>query len=84
MKGFLGIRYSLILMLLPLIVIIIILTSLFSVLEARSAMTLLANRHLAYKSEELRDFAYSEWETIRNLGLEENDELKRIVEESIL
>ncbi len=84
MKGFLGIRYSLILMLLPLIVIIIILTSLFSVLEARSAMTLLANRHLAYKSEELRDFAYSEWETIRTLGLEENEELKGIVEESIL
>ena len=83
MNRFLGIRYSLILMLLPLVLVIIILTGLFSAYEARSAITVLANRHIAYKAEELRDFAYSEWETIKSLGLEENLELQEIVEESI-
>ncbi|MDC7231666.1 MAG: HD domain-containing protein [Spirochaetales bacterium] len=84
MNKFIGIRYSLILMLLPLVIIIVVLTGVFSIYESRSALTVLANRHIAFKAEELRDFSYSEWETLKSLSLENNAELQAAAKESII
>jgi hypothetical protein len=82
-NNFLSLRVKLIITILPLFILILILNSYFSILESRSALTRLASKHLAYKAEQLRDYAFSEWTTLQSLGLDDNPEYLDAMEKSI-
>jgi HD-GYP domain-containing protein (c-di-GMP phosphodiesterase class II) len=50
--------------------------------ESRSALTQVANRHLAYKAEQLRDYIHNEWSVIEDLGLTGDPAYRIAAEES--
>ncbi len=77
-----GLRTKLYVMILPLILAVVMVSGVLSSLASRSALTPLATRLLAYKAEQLRDFVYSEWETIEDLGLAGNADYIIAAEES--
>jgi len=75
-------RFKIYLTILPLVLLVVALSSVLSALEAQTALTRLANRHLAYKAEQLRDFAYNEWNLLESLELTESPEYRKIEETS--
>jgi len=75
-------RFKSIFMILPLVVVIIILDGVFAGLESQTAITELANRHLTYKAEQLRDFINNEWDVIENLKLGDQVEYRDASRES--
>lgn len=66
----------------PLVAAIILLSGSLSFMNSRTTLTKIANRHLAYKAEQLRDFINSEWGIIEKLGLDSSDEYRKAEEES--
>ncbi len=77
-------RFKLYAMILPLIAIVSILSGYHSFQQSYAALGRIANRHLAFKAEQLRDFSYSEWEVIVKLGLQGKAEYRAAMEKSIL
>ena len=77
-----SIRTKLYLLILPLVLTIVLLSGVLSSLASRRALTPVAARHLAYKAEQLRDFALSEWRTIVDLGLDDDAQIRAAAEES--
>ncbi len=69
-------------MILPLVLVVVMLSGVFSVLASRSALTPIATRLMAYKAEQLRDFAHSEWATVVALGLDTEPQFRLAAEES--
>ncbi|MCG8480346.1 MAG: HD domain-containing protein, partial [Spirochaetales bacterium] len=59
-----------ILLLVPFVVGVVTITGFLSILSVRVALTRIATRVLAYKAEQIRDFAHSQWELLVELGLE--------------
>lgn len=55
--------------LLPVVFAAVVVSGYMTFLESRVALTRLANRHLAYKAEQLRDYVNNEWDIIESLGL---------------
>ena len=78
----LSLRAKLMLMILPLVLVVVLISGFLSSLETRASLTRLANRHLAYKAEQLRNYVLSEWEAVRELNLEKQPEYREAMEES--
>ena len=70
-------------MVLPLVLIVVFLSGLLSFLASREALTRVAMRHMAYKAEQMRDFAISEWDAIAELGLDDEPFIQVAAEESL-
>ena len=70
------------LMILPLIVAVVSLGGVFAAFETRAALTGVANRYMAFKAEQLRDFFFSEWDVLTRLGLDKYPEYRTAVEKS--
>lgn len=51
-------------------------------LESKASLTGLANRHIAYKAEQLRDFFFSEWDVISALDLADEAEFRAAIEDA--
>ena len=83
MEKRLGLRTKALLLLLPLVIAIVGLSGAFAFLTSRNALTRVASRLMAYKAEQLRDFAYSQWEVIEDLGFAEDDEYRAAAEAAI-
>lgn len=66
----------------PIVVATVIASGYVSFLESRLALTRLANRHLAYKAEQLRDYVNNEWEIVKGLGLSGEEEYQTAQKES--
>ena len=75
-------RFRLFIMIAPLVVVVVVLSGVFSSLQSRKSLTQVANRHLAYKAEQLRDYFYSEWQVITELGLDSQVEYRSAAERS--
>jgi response regulator RpfG family c-di-GMP phosphodiesterase len=75
-------RFKTYLMILPIIAVTVVLSGFLSFMQSRTALTRMANRHLAYKAEQLRDFINNEWTTIENLGLADQSGYREAEEES--
>ena len=66
----------------PIVVATVVASGYVSFLESRLALTRLANRHLAYKAEQLRDYVNNEWEIVDGLGLSGDEEYRAAQKES--
>lgn len=75
-------RFRLNVMILPVVVAVVLLGGVLTSLASRSALTRVANRHLTYKAEQLRDHAYSEWSILEDLGLADRPEYSAAARES--
>ncbi len=82
MKKGLRLRSRLYLTIMPLVIVVIFLNGFVAALESRASLTRLANKHLAYKSEQLRDFFYSEWDVLNAIGLGSEREYRAASEEA--
>ena len=78
-----GIKNKLLLQIIPLILIINLAAGYIHFREAGTALLRLANRHLAYKAEELRDFIYNEWNIIESLELSSLPEYQTAMVKSV-
>lgn len=63
------IRVKTYLTVLPIVAAATLASGFLSFFESRSALTQVANRHMAYKAEQLRDYIHNEWSVIEDLGL---------------
>lgn len=75
-------RARLFVMILPIITVSFILSGLFASLKTRTTLIQLANRHMTFKAEELRDYFYSEWAVLSKLELENQKEYRLASEQS--
>lgn len=82
MKKSFRLRSRLYLTIIPFVVVVVLLSGFLSAMESRTSISRIANKHLAYKAEQLRDFLYSEWEMLRSLGLHSQEEYRRASQES--
>ena len=69
-------------MILPLVFVIVLLSGVLASMESRAALTELANRHLAYKAEQLRDYTYNEWRIITELQLADQEQYRDAAQQS--
>lgn len=76
-------RFKLYMLIIPLVVMVVLTSGFLSSLESRKAMIRAANRHLAYKAEQLRDYAFSEWSMIEKLNLSGLNEYRVAAEKSL-
>jgi response regulator RpfG family c-di-GMP phosphodiesterase len=77
-----SLRLKTYLTILPVIVATVIVSGGLTFLESRTALTKLANRHLAYKAEQLRDYINNEWDIVESLGLAGKEEYRSAQEAS--
>ncbi len=82
MRRNIRLRYRLFVMILPLVVAVVLLSGVLASLEARTALTRIASRHLTFKAEQLRDYFFSEWQVMTNLGLNTKPEYLSAAKES--
>ena len=75
-------RFRLYLTIIPLVCAVVLLSGVLTSLESRTALTRLANRHMAYKAEQLRDYVYSEWSALQELGLETQSSYREAMKDS--
>jgi|GEM_PF-4366059 len=59
-RRFIALRIKTILLLVPFAIGVVTITGYLTILSARVALTRAATRILAYKAEQIRDFAYSQ------------------------
>jgi response regulator RpfG family c-di-GMP phosphodiesterase len=82
MHAGMGLRFKLYMMIFPVVIVAVALSGVFSSYRSFTSMTRIANRHMTFKAEQLRDFIYSEWDAISNLGLDKKPEYRPAVEKS--
>jgi putative two-component system response regulator len=75
-------RFKILLLFLPLLLLAVIVSDSLGFLEYQSALIRALNRHLSYKAEQLRDFMYSEWGIVEDLKLANQDEYRKALERS--
>jgi response regulator RpfG family c-di-GMP phosphodiesterase len=75
-------RFKILLLFLPLLLLAVIVSDSLGFLEYQSALIRALNRHLSYKAEQLRDFMYSEWGIVEDLKLANQDEYRHALERS--
>jgi HD-GYP domain-containing protein (c-di-GMP phosphodiesterase class II) len=78
-----GIRVKALLVVLPLIVMIVVVSAVASGNAARAGMLRLATRLLAFKTEQVRDFAFSQWQVLEELGYTSEAVYRRAAQASI-
>ncbi|GAB6089214.1 HD domain-containing phosphohydrolase [Spirochaeta dissipatitropha] len=78
-----SLRLKLIVLIVPMTILVILSVAVISNLGTRAALTRVATRHLSYKAEQLRDFAWSEWEVLVQLEIEDNPEFLQATRESL-
>jgi len=66
----------------PLVVVVVLLSGFLSAMESKASISRIANKHLAYKAEQLRDYFYSEWDMLSALGLDSQAEYRVAAEEA--
>lgn len=69
---------------LPLVAATATASGFLSFFEARTALTRMANRHLAYKAEQLRDYINNEWQIVEDLKLSNEDSFRSAAEDSFV
>lgn len=69
-------------MILPLVVAAVLLSGVLASLESRVALTRLANRHMAFKAEQLQSYFESEWRVVVQLGFDRDPAYRAAVEAS--
>jgi HAMP domain-containing protein len=67
---------------LPIVVAATLASGFMAFFESRSALTQVANRHMAYKAEQLRDYIHNEWSVVEDLGLAGDPAYRIAAEES--
>jgi adenylate cyclase len=77
-----GIRAKIILIVLPLLVATLVLTSIASSFSARNGITRVAARFLAFKAQSLRNYLTSQWDLLSAQGLEDQPEFREAVLEA--
>ncbi len=77
-------RSKLFLLVVPLVVTAVVTSGVLSSLTIRESLLKAANRHLAYKAEQLRDYVYSEWDVVEKLALAELDRYREAAEKSFV
>ena len=82
MRKGMRLRFRLYLMILPLLVAALFLSGVLASLESRVALTRLANRHMAFKAEQLQNYFESEWNVVIRLGLDKDPVYRSAVEAS--
>jgi response regulator RpfG family c-di-GMP phosphodiesterase len=82
MRGRVRLRFRLFLTILPLVVMVVLVSAVFASLESRAALTRIANRHMAFKAEQLRNYFFSEWKVMSDLGLSSDPAYQLAAEES--
>lgn len=75
-------RFHLYLMILPLVIASFVTSNILSSLGSQIALTRLANRHLAFVAEQLRDYFQNEWAVLVKLGLDDQVEYRTAVVDS--
>lgn len=83
MEKRLSLRVKALLFILPLVVIVVASSGILASFASRAALTKVTTRLMAYKAEQLRDFAHSQWEVIEELGLAEDEEYRAAAEAAI-
>lgn len=83
MEKRIGLRAKAHLLIIPLVVVVVLVSGALASLESRSALTGIATRLMAYKAEQLRSYAHSEWEMINELELDQEQHYRDVVEASI-
>lgn len=82
MQKSIRLRFRLYAMILPLVAASVLISGVLASLESRAALTRIANRHLAFVAEQLRDYLISEWAVITELGLAGQPEYRKAAEDS--
>ena len=77
-----SIRVKIILIVLPLLVATLMLTSIASSFSARNGITRVAVRLLAFKAQSLRNYLASQWDLLSAQGLEEQPEYREAVRQA--
>ncbi len=77
-----GIRAKIILIVLPLLVATLVLTSIASSFSARNGITRVAVRFLAFKAQSLRNYLASQWDLLSAQGLQEQPEFREAVRQA--
>jgi response regulator RpfG family c-di-GMP phosphodiesterase len=67
----------------PLVIAIVVVSGVVASFASRAALTRVATRLMAYKAEQLRDFAFSQWEVIENLGFDDDPQYQSAAEAAI-
>lgn len=82
-ERWLGLRTKALLFILPLVITIVAASGTLASFASREAVTRVTTRLMAYKAEQLRDFAYSQWEVIEELGFEDDPDYRAAAEAAI-
>lgn len=77
-------RRKLSLFIIPLVTLTVLTSGILTTLATRKIQIQAANRHLAYKAEQLRDYINSEWAIIENLELADQAAYREAAKESFL
>ncbi len=75
-------RFKMLLLFLPLLVLTVIVSGTLAFLEYQSVLLRSVNHHLSYKAEQLRDYMYSEWGIVEDLKLANQDAYRHALEKS--
>lgn len=77
-------RFKLYALIIPIVIAVVVISAIFTSLESQMAIIEATNRHMAYKAEQLRDFAYSEWGVVERMNLANQDEYRAAMEKAFL
>jgi hypothetical protein len=83
MKKGVSLRVRALLVIMPLVVAVVVAGGVLASVASRTALTRVATRLMAYKAEQLRDFAFSQWEVISDLGLADDIDYRRAAEAAV-
>lgn len=77
-------RFKLYALIIPIVIAVVVVSGVFTSLESQKAIIEATNRHMAYKAEQLRDFAYSEWGVVERMNLANQAEYRTAMEKAFL
>lgn len=83
MKNGVSLRVRALLVIMPLVVAVVVTGGVLASVASRTALTRVATRLMAYKAEQLRDFSFSQWEVISDLGLAGDTVYRRAAEAAV-
>jgi response regulator RpfG family c-di-GMP phosphodiesterase len=75
-------RVKLFFLIIPLLFSVGAASGVLLLLESQKAIVRAANRHMAYKAEQLRDYSYNEWNVLEKLELASSGEYRSAAEKS--
>lgn len=72
-----GLRVKALVLIVPVVVGVVIVSGLVSAYSSRAALLRIATRLIAFKAEQVRDFAFSQWEVLGELGYADDSAYRR-------